>query len=102
MGKVVQLDREFVEMLVKRRSSNNRDPLMLSFGISANTWQKIRMGEPIRASLAERLIERMMPIVETSRVEPGCHPRGERCQDQATVALSQDAEAAFRISRRMT
>lgn len=59
MRKEVQLDRAFVEMLVKRRSCDNRDPLMQTFGISANTWKKIREGKPIRASLAERLIERM-------------------------------------------
>ncbi|WP_022683532.1 hypothetical protein [Sphingobium bisphenolivorans] len=59
MRNEVQLDRAFVEMLIQRRSCDNRHPLMQAFGISDNTWRKIREGKPIRASLAQRLIERM-------------------------------------------
>jgi len=58
MKNLVQLDRSFVDMLEKYRSSNNRVSLMQSFGISANTWKKIREGKAVRASLAQRLIER--------------------------------------------
>ncbi|MFT3964362.1 MAG: hypothetical protein QM690_00585 [Sphingobium sp.] len=64
MRKVVHLDGTFVDMLVRRRTAHNSVPLMNDFGISSKTWQKIRMGEPIRASLAQRLIERMGHIAE--------------------------------------
>jgi hypothetical protein len=33
--------------------------LMGRFGISYNTWRKVRSGEPIRRSVAERLEQRM-------------------------------------------
>jgi DNA-binding Xre family transcriptional regulator len=33
--------------------------LMQTFGISLNTWNKLKKGEPIRKSVATRLIERL-------------------------------------------
>lgn len=33
--------------------------LMQRFGISYNTWRKVRAGEPIRRSVADRLEQRM-------------------------------------------
>ncbi|WP_336959725.1 hypothetical protein [Sphingobium aquiterrae] len=33
--------------------------IMATFGISMNTWVKIRDGHPIRRSVAERLLERL-------------------------------------------
>jgi hypothetical protein len=33
--------------------------LMHTFGISLNTWNKLKKGEPIRKSVATRLIERL-------------------------------------------
>nr|WP_213980321.1 hypothetical protein [Sphingomonas sp. dw_22] len=33
--------------------------IMATFGISMNTWVKIRDGHPIRRSVAERMLERL-------------------------------------------
>lgn len=37
----------------------SREQVMDRFGISVNTWIKIRDGIPIRRSVAERLLERL-------------------------------------------
>lgn len=37
------------------------EALMGRFGISYNTWRKVRSGEPIRRSVADRLEQRMAP-----------------------------------------
>ena len=34
--------------------------LMTSFGISYNTWRKVRAGQPIRRSVADRLEQRLL------------------------------------------
>ncbi|WP_420143011.1 hypothetical protein [Sphingobium sp.] len=36
------------------------DVLMMQFGISYNTWRKIRAGDPIRDSVARRLERRVL------------------------------------------
>ncbi len=36
------------------------DEVMARFGISTNSWVKIRSGEPVRESLATRLVERLV------------------------------------------
>ncbi|MBG6120489.1 MULTISPECIES: hypothetical protein [unclassified Sphingobium] len=35
------------------------DVLMMQYGISYNTWRKIRAGDPVRKSVAERLEQRV-------------------------------------------
>ena len=49
--------------LVKRMHSELRaqtpECVMTTFGISMNTWVKIRNGEPIRQSVGRRLAERL-------------------------------------------
>lgn len=35
------------------------DCISATFGISMNTWTKVRDGQPIRRSVAERLLERL-------------------------------------------
>lgn len=45
-----------MEGMVQRHSAEHIQHL---FGISLNTWAKLRQGEPIRASVAERLLERL-------------------------------------------
>jgi hypothetical protein len=39
--------------------SQTAECVMDRFGISVNTWVKIRDGQPIRPSVADRLIERL-------------------------------------------
>ena len=50
--------------------SSEKEVIMETFGISSNTWAKVRNGAPIRQSTAERLIGRLMHlgIVEDARV----------------------------------
>jgi hypothetical protein len=36
--------------------------LMAAFGISYNTWRKVRAGQPIRSSVADRLEKRVAGI----------------------------------------
>jgi hypothetical protein len=43
------------------------EALMPRFGISYNTWRKVRAGEPIRRSVAERLERRVQGNAERPR-----------------------------------
>lgn len=52
-----------VECMLSGMDSQSRESLMDAFGISYNTWRKVRAGDPIRASVADRLEQR----VEQSR-----------------------------------
>lgn len=46
-------------MLADMRGQTS-DVLMMQYGISYNTWRKIRAGDPIRNSVAERLEQRVL------------------------------------------
>lgn len=50
---------DLVEQMATRLPRQSRDELMERYGISYNTWRKLRAGVPIRASLAERLEQRV-------------------------------------------
>lgn len=50
---------DMVEHMAERLSRQSRDELMDRYGISYNTWRKLRAGDPIRASVAERLEQRV-------------------------------------------
>lgn len=50
---------DLVERMAQRLSRQSRDELMDRYGISYNTWRKLRAGDPIRASVAERLEQRV-------------------------------------------
>lgn len=39
------------------------DVLMMQYGISYNTWRKIRSGDPVRNSVVERLEKRVLDQV---------------------------------------
>ena len=43
------------------------DCITSTFGISMNTWTKVRDGQPIRRSVAERLMQRLGDPVEVIR-----------------------------------
>ncbi|WP_343614483.1 hypothetical protein [Novosphingobium sp.] len=53
---------ELVERVAIELRRQSRGELMERYGISYNTWRKLREGAPIRASLAERLEQRMTQV----------------------------------------
>ncbi|NKI99277.1 hypothetical protein [Novosphingobium sp. SG707] len=55
--RVVPLD--LVERMAQHLNRQSRDELMDRYGISYNTWRKLRAGDPICASVAERLEQRV-------------------------------------------
>lgn len=50
---------EIIDHIVAHCPGRTDEALQPRFGISYNTWRKIAAGEPIRASVAARLIERI-------------------------------------------
>jgi len=48
-----------VEKLSSRLRAQTAECVMETFGISINTWTKMKKGLPIRRSVAERLLERV-------------------------------------------
>lgn len=48
-----------VEEMKSSRARNNKISIMELFGISDNSWRRIRCGSPLRYSVAMRLIERL-------------------------------------------
>jgi len=48
-----------VEKLSARLRAQTAECVMETFGISINTWTKMKKGLPIRRSVAERLLERV-------------------------------------------
>lgn len=48
-----------VEKLSVHLRAQTAECVMATFGISINTWTKMKKGVPIRRSVAERLIERV-------------------------------------------
>src|SRR3546814_3635677 len=53
------LNRHVVEVMRSNLQAQTATCVMNSFGISVNTWTKLRDGKPIRRSVAERLIGRL-------------------------------------------
>lgn len=49
---------EIVERICRIRQRDPSAPVMQQFGISDNSWRKLRRGEPLRRSVADRLIAR--------------------------------------------
>lgn len=49
----------FIEKMNARLRAQTAECVMATFGISVNTWLKMRKGMPIRKSVAERLVRRM-------------------------------------------
>ncbi|PSO09688.1 hypothetical protein C7E20_21290 [Sphingobium sp. AEW4] len=58
------IDPPIVQRLGKRLCSRKPDHIMEQLGISLNTWLKLLAGEPIRASVADRLLDRLGDIEE--------------------------------------
>jgi len=56
---MVRVDGVSIERMTRALSAQTDAGLMQTFGISLNTWNKLKKGEPIRQSVATRLIERL-------------------------------------------
>lgn len=50
---------ELAAHMAERLTAQTAEIVMQTFGISVNTWVKIRAGQPIRASVADRLLRRI-------------------------------------------
>ncbi len=50
---------EAVDQMKRLLPSQSKDSVMDVLGISSNTWLKVKKAEPIRASVAERLLSRL-------------------------------------------
>lgn len=50
---------EIIAHIIAHCPGRTDEALQPRFGISYNTWRKIAAGEPIRATVAARLIERI-------------------------------------------
>jgi hypothetical protein len=57
------LDAELVQELRRSLRAQTPDCVMDTFGISMNTWVKLRDGKPIRTSVAQRLVERLKHVL---------------------------------------
>lgn len=58
------LDPAFVAELSGYLPSQTAECIQSTFGISANTWLKLRRGMPIRQSVAERLLCRFGKVLQ--------------------------------------
>jgi hypothetical protein len=62
------VDPQVVERMLTLLPGETSQALMNGFGISYNTWRKIRAGRPIRFSVAERLERRLDAGLQESQV----------------------------------
>lgn len=53
------IPQEVLSLMRARRTPQTDEALQREFGISYNTWRRIKAGQAIRASVAERLIRRL-------------------------------------------
>jgi hypothetical protein len=65
---MMALPTRFVAELDNQWQTRSGNQVMTTLGISENTWRKLRTGQPIRASVAKRLLERFSALAEQ------CHP----------------------------
>jgi hypothetical protein len=56
---VMRFDAAVVQIMRDRLACQSKECVMDTLGISSNTWQKIKRGEPIRRSIGERLLLRI-------------------------------------------
>jgi hypothetical protein len=57
----VVVDEAIVATLAARLPAQSKEMVQEHLGISANTWLKIKKGQPIRRSTAEMLVQRILP-----------------------------------------
>ncbi len=53
------VQRQVLDQMLAEMRGQTSNVLMMQYGISYNTWRKIRAGDPIRNSVAERLEQRV-------------------------------------------
>ncbi len=53
------VDASAVSLMKREITGQTDEALMRQFGISYNTWRKVREGQPIRRSVADRLESRL-------------------------------------------
>ncbi|HEX7821844.1 MAG TPA: hypothetical protein VF463_14640 [Sphingobium sp.] len=58
-GRMAQLDPALIEAFSQRLDEPTAKHAMAALGISIRTWDKLKRGEPVRASLAERVVQRL-------------------------------------------
>lgn len=58
-NRMAVLDREMVVRMSASLPAQTEECVMRTFGISVNTWVKLRDGKPIRPSVALRLLDRL-------------------------------------------
>ena len=68
------VDDALVDFLRSRLRAQTAECIMATFGISANTWTKLKTGMPVRTSVAERLVERVAR--DTGQLGSPCSTRG--------------------------
>ena len=61
--KLQQLDPILVEKMANLLPRQSPEEVQNRFGIGINTWMKLRKGEAIRHSVAERLVERIQGML---------------------------------------
>lgn len=60
----IRIPDNIVLIMKKLREENTSISIMMLFGIGDNTWRRIRMGEPIRKSVASRLLLKIESIIK--------------------------------------
>ena len=60
--KLQYVDPDLVERMAVLLSSQSPDEVQQQLGIGINTWTKLRKGQAIRQSVAQRLIERVIHV----------------------------------------
>jgi hypothetical protein len=59
MDVLIHLPDDIADYVLRSCPARTEEAVMSRFGISYNTFRKIERGEPIRASVAQRLLERI-------------------------------------------
>lgn len=80
---LVHLSPEIVERMQTLVAGRTDEALNQRFGISYNTWRKLTAGEPVRASLADRLLDRLALLDSDD-----CGNRSANSRDKETAAGS--------------
>lgn len=61
-GDVAVFERPAIDSMARMLPAQSKEIVMEVLGISANTWLKIKRQQPIRASIATRLAERLSEL----------------------------------------
>lgn len=58
-GRKAQLNHDIFDAMTRKLSEPTAKCATKTFGVGERTWAKLRNGEPVRASVVERLVERL-------------------------------------------